>query len=109
MRKLCREERANAVVIVALAMVALLGMVGLAIDGSMLYMTKTKLQKAANAAVLSGSQELTSSEEKVKKIVNDIVGSHNETGSLESVTVIKDQSVRVVLNRKAKTTFAGLF
>ncbi|OCA84308.1 hypothetical protein A8F94_16485 [Bacillus sp. FJAT-27225] len=109
MRKFCREEKANAAVIVALAMVAILGMVGLAIDGSMLYMTKTKLQKAANAAVLSGSQELTTSEEKVKRIVNDILGSHNETSSLESVTVVKDQSVRVVLNRKAKTSFAGLF
>ena len=57
--KLFKKENGNALVLVSLAMMALLAMGGLAIDGGMLFMTKAQLQKAANAAVLSGAQELT--------------------------------------------------
>ncbi|WP_231688052.1 pilus assembly protein TadG-related protein [Bacillus sp. FJAT-18017] len=109
MRKFIKGEKGNAAVLTALILLGLLGVTGLAVDGGMLYMHKSKLQKVANAAALSGAQELTASEEKVKRIVNDILVSHNETGSLEGVTVIKDQKVSVVLNKKTKTSFAGLF
>ncbi|WP_059172977.1 TadE/TadG family type IV pilus assembly protein [Bacillus sp. FJAT-27445] len=109
MRKFLKEENGIAITYVALAMVALLCITGLAIDGGLLYMTKSKLQKAANAAVLSGAQELANSEEKVNKVVNRILTDHGESGSKESLLVVKDKKVRVGLLKKVKPAFVGLF
>jgi len=44
---------------VGLSLALLLGMVGLAIDGGRLYLTKTELQNAADACALAASYELT--------------------------------------------------
>ncbi|WP_316571128.1 pilus assembly protein TadG-related protein [Neobacillus sp. YIM B06451] len=104
-----KEEKGVAIIYVALAMVALLCITGLAIDGGLLYMTKSKLQKTANAAVLSGAQELTNSEEQVNKVVNRILADHGESSSRESLLIVKDKKVRVVLLKKVKPAFVGLF
>lgn len=45
-------------IIVALSLVVLIGMLGLVIDLGHLYVTKTELQNAADAAALSGAKEL---------------------------------------------------
>ncbi|WP_053365529.1 Tad domain-containing protein [Bacillus sp. FJAT-27245] len=104
-----KEEKGVAIIYVALAMVALLCITGLAIDGGLLYMTKSKLQKAANAAVLSGAQELTNSQEQVNKVVSRILADHGESGSKESLLIVKDKKVRVGLTKKVKPAFMGLF
>lgn len=104
-----KEERGVAIIYVALAMVALLCVTGLAIDGGIMYMTKSKLQKAANAAVLSGAQELINSEEQVNKIVNRILADHGESSSKESLLILKDKKVRVGLLKKVKPAFMSLF
>ncbi|RHW43172.1 hypothetical protein D1B31_00400 [Neobacillus notoginsengisoli] len=109
MGKFGRDENGSAIVLAALAMIAMLCMAGLVIDGSMLYMTKSKLQKVANAAALSGAQELTNSETKVSKIVNDILAAHKEPTSLENLSIMKDVKVRVALSKETPLTFAGLF
>ena len=46
-------------ILVALALVLLVGFVGLAIDGGHLYLTKTELQNSADACALAASNELT--------------------------------------------------
>jgi Flp pilus assembly protein TadG len=53
-----RDESGAALVITAIAMVALLGFTALAIDGGRLYLEKSKLQKAMDAAVLAGAHKL---------------------------------------------------
>lgn len=53
-RELVKREQGNVLVIVAVGLVALLLITGIVIDGGNLYMTKSHLQKTANAAVLSG-------------------------------------------------------
>jgi len=53
-----KDERGQAVVIVALALVALLLAVGLAIDGGRLYSTRRQAQNAADAAALAGTRVL---------------------------------------------------
>lgn len=108
MRNIRRDEKGSAIVLVALAMVALLCIAGLAIDGSMLYMTKSKLQKVANAAALSGAQELTNSGEKVTKVVNDILAAHTESDSFEDLAILEGKKVRVALSKRMPLSFSGL-
>lgn len=51
-------QRGVVAVVVALTIVAMLGMVGLAIDLGQLFVAKTEVQNAADACALSASQEL---------------------------------------------------
>ena len=53
-----REERGQAMVIVALSLVVLLGATALSVDVGMQFNTKAKLQAAADAAALAGAQDL---------------------------------------------------
>ncbi len=104
--RLIKEERGNALVLTALSLVFLLVMTGLALDGGYLYMTKSKLQKAANAAVLSGAQELTNSEEKVDEVVQNILANHDESGSLDGVISVQmNDRVAINLKKSVKLNF----
>lgn len=107
--KFVNNEKGNILVIVAISFISLLGMAGLAIDGGFLYMTKTHLQKTANAAVLSGAQELTNKEEQVTVVVNEILKAHQEETSLEGIRVLMEDSVSVDLKKTVKLSFARLF
>ncbi|HLO12996.1 MAG TPA: Tad domain-containing protein [Pseudoneobacillus sp.] len=104
-----KNEKGNVLVLVALSFMALLGMAGLAIDGGLLYMTKTQMQKTANAAVLSGAQELTNKEDRVKSVINVILKAHNEEASLESTEVEMDKRVSMTLRKPVKLAFARIF
>lgn len=53
------RQRGAVAILVALALVVLVGFVGLAIDGGHLYLTKTELQNSADACALAASNELT--------------------------------------------------
>lgn len=53
-----KNERGQAVVLVAIALVALLAITGLAIDGGQLFATRRAAQNAADAAALAGAREL---------------------------------------------------
>lgn len=56
--KLKSRQHGAVAIIVALSLVVLIGMLGLVIDLGHLYVTKTELQNAADAAALSGAKEL---------------------------------------------------
>jgi hypothetical protein len=103
------NEKGNVLVIVALSFMSLLGMVGLAIDGGLLYMKKTSLQKTANAAVLSGAQELTNQEDRVKLVVNEILKAHKEESSFQELNVVMDKRVSIKLVKPVKLSFVQLF
>lgn len=51
-----KGERGQTIIIVAAAMVALLGMAALAIDVTVLYVARAEAQRAADAAALAGAQ-----------------------------------------------------
>jgi Flp pilus assembly protein TadG len=51
-------ERGQAFVLVALGMVALIGVIGLATDAAMIYKTKQDLQRAVDSAALAGAYKL---------------------------------------------------
>ncbi|WP_349409453.1 pilus assembly protein TadG-related protein [Pseudalkalibacillus sp. SCS-8] len=103
------EEKGSAIVMIGLAMVALLAILGLVIDGGSLYMTKSHLQKVANAAVLSGAQELTTTENEVRQVVQSILTDHDEGESLETMTIKMGDEVRVNLHKNVPLFFSALF
>ncbi|WP_245680509.1 TadE/TadG family type IV pilus assembly protein [Bacillus marinisedimentorum] len=109
LKKLSGDERGNVMVLAAIGMMAMLAMAGLVLDGGMLFYTKSHLQKTANAAALSGAQELTGEEAEVTAIVHDVLAAHDEDPSLQAVRVVKGQSVRVNLQKDVPLLFAKIF
>ena len=107
-KRLIKEEKGNALVLVTIALMGLLTMAGLAIDGGMLFMTKSHLQKAANAAVLSGAQELPNDTEEVKKIVNDILSSHDSKIALKNIDITPEKEVGVEVEKPVKLAFSSI-
>ncbi|TDL73868.1 hypothetical protein E2R56_13375 [Rhodococcus qingshengii] len=57
-----RDESGAIMVIVAVAMLGLIGFTALAVDGGRIYSEKSKLQKAVDSAVLAGAQGLLTSD-----------------------------------------------
>ena len=58
MVKCLREERGQAMIIMVLALIGLLAMLGLAIDGGVLFLERRRMQNAADAASLAGARQL---------------------------------------------------
>src|SRR5439155_17760613 len=56
-----RAERGQTIVLVAVALVSLLGMAALAIDVTTLYVARGELQRAADAAALAGAKAFVDS------------------------------------------------
>ncbi|TVT27360.1 hypothetical protein FO441_09965 [Salinicoccus cyprini] len=109
MRKLFRDENGNMYLLMALTMFLSIGILGLVIDGGQLYMTKSHLQKTANAAAVSGAQELPNSKESVDQVVGEILGHHNESGSLLFSNVESEKLLHVGVGREVPLFFSSLF
>lgn len=105
---LVREE-GSAIVLVGLSMILLLAMAGLVIDLGTVFATKAQLQKTANAAVLSGAQELTNTQSAVTDVVNQVLTDHGELNSLTNTSIQMEQKVSVDLNRGVPLAFSKLF
>lgn len=111
-KELLTNQTGNIMVLVAVAFTGLLGIAGLAIDGGIIYMEKAELEKVANAAALSGGQELITGEQNVRIIVDEVISKHEETSSLQSVDVTltePQKSVKVNLHKTVPLTFLNLF
>ncbi|MEH7251644.1 pilus assembly protein TadG-related protein [Neobacillus niacini] len=109
LNRLLKEERGSTLILAAISMMVVLAMAGLAIDGSLLYMTKSKLQKAANAAVLSGAQDLPNSTARVTNSVNYVINAHKEADSLTNLDSSTGEEVSVELTKEVPLTFARIF
>ncbi|MCZ8521588.1 MULTISPECIES: Tad domain-containing protein [Paenibacillus] len=109
MKRFLEGQEGSALVLVALALSVLLGATGLVIDGGTVYVQKSRLQKAANAAVLSGAQELTESEAKVNEVVRTVLRRHEEEGQLTSSRIELGRRVSVSLHRDVPLGFSRLF
>lgn len=55
----CRDDSGQAIVLVALAMVVILGFLGLGLDFGYLRVTRRQLQRAADAAAIAGAAEIS--------------------------------------------------
>lgn len=109
--KLINDEDGVGVVWFALSFIAVIFIAGLAIDGGRLYETKSELRKAADAAVLSGAQQLTVNNTAVTDTVNQILAAHNEQSSLKGLLIKPDNEnkVTVTLERSVPLYFMKLF
>lgn len=110
-KSLYQEERGSALVLFTLMFALILGIAGLVIDAGVLYNTRSHLQKAANAAALSGAQELINSADAVKSVVGDILQAHGENGSLKKIDIRPDNSdkLQIVLEKDVPLYFMKLF
>lgn len=104
-----RGQQGSSIALVGIALAGLLAMTGLVIDLGSVYVTKTQLQKTANAAVLSGAQELTNNETAVTNVINTVLEEHEEVDSLVEQQVDMEHKVSVRLERQVKLIFSGLF
>jgi hypothetical protein len=108
--KLKEEQSGSAIILVSLSLIVLLAITGIVIDGGRLFMTKSSMQKAANAAVLSGAQELTANEADVTQIVQEVLQAHSEDSSLQTLNIQMEQKkVSVDLKRDVPLAFSKLF
>ncbi len=72
-KQILKSESGTVILLTALAMVALCGIVGLAVDGGSLYITKAKMQNAVDAAALAGSQLLYEDNILAKNIAEEYI------------------------------------
>lgn len=107
-RRWLSDESGNTILLAAMSMFVLLSIAGLAIDGGMIYMTKAELQKTANAAVLSGAQELTNSDVKVDEVTRNVVASHNDGSSIDNLSIEMDKKVAIDLSKTVSLAFSKL-
>ncbi|MFD1707622.1 pilus assembly protein TadG-related protein [Siminovitchia sediminis] len=108
-RSLIKKETGNAAVLMTAAMAGLLLMTGLVIDGGNLYRIKSHLQKTANAAALSGAQEIPADAAVVQSIVQEVLEAHQETESLQQSIVENGKTLSVQLEKEVPLFFASLF
>ncbi|MCD2137994.1 TadE/TadG family type IV pilus assembly protein [Salinicoccus halitifaciens] len=109
MRIFLKKEDGNAFLLMALGMMLALGMLGLVVDAGHLYMTKSHMQKTANAAALSGAQELPNSGEKVNQVVGEILTHHGESDSLLFSNIEGESQLHVGVGRDVPLFFSSLF
>ncbi len=108
LKKLLQKEDGNVLLLVSLAFMGLLTMGGLVMDGGTMYMTKSHLQKVANAAVLSGAQELTNTEIAVRDVVNEVLLAHGEAENLQGMTIKMGERVSIDLKQTVPLVFSKL-
>jgi hypothetical protein len=107
-RRWFAEESGNTIILAALSLFVLFSIAGLAIDGGMLYMTKAELQKTANAAVLSGAQELTNNEGKVEDVTRSVVSAHDDGSSIDNIFIEMEKKVAIDLSKTVPLAFSKL-
>lgn len=109
--KLYKEEDGIGVVWFAISFIIIVFIAGLSIDGGRLYLTKTELRKAADAAVLSGAQELETNDTSLTNIVNQILIAHNEQSNLKELLIrpANEDKVTVTLQKSVSLYFMKIF
>ncbi|MBB6453322.1 Flp pilus assembly protein TadG [Salirhabdus euzebyi] len=106
-KRLLKEQEGNALVLVAVALVMLLGFTAIVVDGGRLYIEKSQLQKSLDAAVLGAAQELNKSEAEVKTAAINIAKKNGYTLPGGDITVdFAENYVKASLTVNKEMTFA---
>ena len=110
MRIVRRKQKAQIAVVMALASATLIGVIALCTDVGLLYYNWGLLQKAADAAVLAGSNYLPSDTAGAIATANSFASQNGiAAGEISSTTVAADQmSVSIRLTRVVPYYFAQL-
>jgi Flp pilus assembly protein TadG len=109
--KLCSDENGNGVLLYFLFFFIFIGTAGLVIDMGILYKTKAELRKTANAAVLSGAQELKNTDASINTVISDILKAAGEESSLKNIAIRpnNENKLAVTLERSVTMSFMKLF
>lgn len=107
--KFIRIEKGQMMVISALAMTALIGFAALSVDTGRIYMTKSSLQNAADAAALAGAQELPDNPMGAVSAANQYLANNGITDETVEVTVGEEnKSIKVTVERNLPMTLASV-
>lgn len=100
-------ERGAVLVLVAAAMVALLGFVALVTDLGLIYVQRTRLTNAADAAALAGVQELPGAPGEAEFVAREYAVKNGvDPGELEIGVAADNRSLTVRPRRNVKLLFA---
>lgn len=105
------SEDGQSLVIVALAMVAFLGISGLVIDFGHANVQRVNIQVAADAAALAGARELADGRSELLAVqrMAEVLANNGADSSLSSYTVENINFTVVTARAKAPTFFAQIF
>lgn len=107
-KQFLHEQRGSSIVLVGLALLVLLATMALVVDGGTVFVERSHLQKTANAAVLSGAQELIHQQADVSGVIQTILQRHQESTSLQSSAILMGQNVSVQLAKTVRLGFSKL-
>ena len=99
------KERGQTLIIVALAMVVLVGSLALAIDGGNAYAQRRRMQNAADAAALAGAKALALGENP-EPVAAEYAVNRNGADSVE--VTVDGQAVTVVARKSFPSFFASV-
>lgn len=106
--RMIRNDRGAVLVLVAVSMVVLLGIGGLALDSGRGYLTKARLARAVDAAVLAGARSLRLGEDVARQRAIDIAVLNGANGDdidvIFGVNAEGEQTVRVDAHLVMPTT-----
>ncbi len=103
------NQRGSVLVTVTLFSLVLMGFAALAIDVGRTLVTRTRLQRVADAAALAGGKDLPLGTATSRTAAIDFAGLNGIALSAGEVTFPTADSIRVAFNRPVDTVFARVF
>jgi hypothetical protein len=104
--KIIKEEKGQVMVIVALAMVVLLGFTALAVDGGALYLARRQAATAADAAALAGALDLSNKTDAEDAARYYVQKNGAEVSQITTPYNGKSNQIEVIAKKNVNFTFA---
>jgi len=105
--QLKNEEKGSTIVLVAMGMVVFLGFTALVIDVGLLYLNRTKLANAIDAATLAGVQELPQDPAKAELVARDYAARNGADAGKLTINISADrQSIKIESSKTVDLVFA---
>jgi len=105
-----RDERGQAAVLVAIALVAIFGFLALVTDVGQLYLTRSRLQAAADSAALAGAQDLAQSKgQTVARATASDYANRNIASTHQTIITFSGADIVVRVNAGQATFFGKVF
>lgn len=109
-KKLLSGQRGSVVVLTVLAFSAIFGAAALVVDMGTLYLNKTQVSNAADAAALAGAQQLPNDPDYANNIARAYAGKNGPKSDTVTTAVANDKkSIEVKIKRDVKLQFMSMF
>ncbi len=108
MKRLLRNQKGSALIIVVIGMTVLMGAAALVTDIGLVFIEENKLKNTADAAALAGALDLPSSPDKAKETALSYIEKNGFPREIASSIVITDDNygIQVVLKNRIDYVFA---